>query len=131
MIQGCIRPSLGLIKRKQLSILVELVQTPDKAFLINLDHKNADEVHFRIIRSSHDLVDERNQKKWDDRFKHLTKIDAIDSWSVTDLNQSDYLNHSTEVEVKPLPIGMYMLLACTDKNFKDKSILQIAFYLPS
>ncbi len=108
------------IKRKDLRINYELVQIPNQKFLIQLEHKNAESVHFKIIRSSHELIEERNKMKWDKRFTEMRKKDFVHEWNVQGLNMKDYLSHSTEVEVPSLEKGMYMLLASTNPDFKDK-----------
>lgn len=121
------------ILHKDLNVQVEKILPPNISFLVNVQFRNIDSAHFRLVRIENPRRFPRNNV--DEEVARLTALKPLSSWSLAlPLKDSsgavDYKEHS--VDVKPLmpstkdgtpdmPFGSYALIASPRADFATKN----------
>ncbi|MCO6497086.1 MAG: alpha-2-macroglobulin [Chitinophagaceae bacterium] len=108
---------------------LEKVNVPGKDFRALTGFKNVDTVYLRVARLTPRL---KNQISNSRNLKNVYATAAsIKEWTQPLPSIKDYLEHSAEIRVEGLPVGEYLLIASTKKNFGDeKSVLSASeFYV--
>ncbi|MFK7809162.1 MAG: MG2 domain-containing protein, partial [Saprospiraceae bacterium] len=109
------------IESKSLKMISELVNVPEKPFLLKLDAKNINQVYFRIAKLSPKEYNRITQVDRRKVIKELKKLKAIESWSSLWPATEDYQQHTIETRAPKLPNGSYLVMASADKNFSDSN----------
>ncbi|MBL7992058.1 MAG: hypothetical protein JNN25_11520 [Candidatus Kapabacteria bacterium] len=123
------------ILHKELNVFVEKTVLPNIPFLVNVQFRNIDTAHFRLVRIENPRRFQRYTSNTDEEIARLTALKPVSSWSVSlpikDSNASvDYKTHS--VDIKPtlpigtnnttdLPVGFYALVASSRADFAAKN----------
>lgn len=123
------------IRHKELNVFVEKTVLPNAPFLVNVQFRNIDTVHFRLVRIENPRRFQGYNANTDEEIARLTALKPVSSWSVSlpvkDSNSSvDYKTHS--VDIKPtlpiganitadLPVGFYALVASSRADFAAKN----------
>ncbi len=103
---------------------MEKVNLPAQPFRVFLRYRNTPVLYLRVVS-----VDKPMKAKWEnpfdeDHWKELTKLPPVKTWEQTLPLPADYLSHTTEIPVQGLPVGEYLLIISTEKDFAlDKSAL--------
>jgi uncharacterized protein YfaS (alpha-2-macroglobulin family) len=106
------------ILQKQISSQIEAVNVPNQPFRLYVKYKNTDTLFYRIIKL---------HPKWglhndgDTYWNKLAKLPFITSGFQSLPVTKDYQQHAVELKMDALPIGHYMILASTGKNFIDST----------
>ncbi len=117
------------ILSKSLSFIIESFNIPNEAILMNVNYRNIEKVHGRIIKMTDKQIKKFQQLRWDERADYIRKLDPIKGFAFDLQVTDDYRGHSTEIKVAPLAVGHYMMVLSNDSNLKDKSnALQYAFF---
>lgn len=115
---------INLIQTKSIQVTTEKVNTPNKPSLALLSYKNVSKVYARLLKVDYDNYKDyyRNQSNED----FLTKLPRwlsgqkiISEWEIVLENDGDYQNHSSEMKIPAQPMGFYVLLIASNKNFES------------
>jgi len=107
-----------LIDRKELSFIVESINTANKPFRARLDYKNVDKVHYRIVESKKSL--QKNFSYSEKYIKQLLKEKVLASGTFDLRTFNDYRSHSTELMLPELSSGKYYILIGNDAEFRTQ-----------
>jgi hypothetical protein len=124
---------LNTIKTKSLKFTMEKVNLPAQPFRIFVNYQNIPTVYLRVIRADEKLKKELTNQ-YDAKFwPAVISANPIKSWEQNVPAMADYQPHSAEVKIDALPVGEYMLVASSDKDFKNSSAILGArlFYISS
>jgi uncharacterized protein YfaS (alpha-2-macroglobulin family) len=111
----------GQILQPSLSLQVEMVNVPGKAFLSLVNYKNIKNLHLKIIKADEQLNklnDRHEQKKF---IEELNKRKPHTVWQQALPETKDYRNHSTEIKLNELPFGKYYVVASAGKDFNGET----------
>lgn len=114
------------IKRKELHITVEEVIIPNEPSKFLLQYKNVNQVFLKVIAINNQENFWKGLQKYshnDEAITSLLQAPVIKQWSETLLGNEDYELHRTEVKIDKLPVGMYVLMVSTDKQFRTANNL--------
>ena len=114
---------LNALNQKKLKFSVEKVNVPDQPFRAMIEYKNFSQLYLRLIRADEKLKGELDNY-YDEKF--WTKIiaaPALRNWEQSLPATNDLQQHAAEIKIDALPVGDYLLLVSTDKNFNAKSSL--------
>lgn len=113
----------GLIRtleEPELRLQVEWVNIPDQPFLARLDFRNLTHVYGRVILMSEkrkDQFEKAQNKGNEEALKYLKDLPATYSWDQELPATGDYRSHSTELKMKALPSGKYLLFISSTPDF--------------
>lgn len=120
---------INQIQIKALQITAEKVNTPNKPALALLSYKNVSKVYARLVQVNYDdYLNYRNTEKNEDFLKKLKAQKVKNEWEIQMDNDSDYQIHSAEFKIPAQPIGFYVLLVSSNKNFE--SLNEAVTYTP-
>ena len=105
------------IEQKELSLVAEQINIPEKPFRVLVGFRNVDTVFFRVVKVSQKDIDKIKVMEYDVKFNELTKYPVYKSWSQQLPLDGDYQDHFTEIKVDGLPLGSYYLIASTNAGF--------------
>ncbi len=115
------RNALIEIRKTSISLTLEEANVPDKPILSMLNHKNLNNVYFKILK-----IDPEKDKALRDKLNSTQLInsylllDVVKEWRTQLSNDGDYQSHRTEIKIPELPLGYYVILASTNKDFTCK-----------
>ncbi|MBS1627703.1 MAG: alpha-2-macroglobulin [Bacteroidetes bacterium] len=104
------------ILSKQLSVTTEKVNIPNLPFRALINFTNIDSLFVKIIPST-----SNNNNIYQLSFSDLVQKKSIQSFSQKLPVTNDYQPHSTEIKIDGLPVGEYILLTSSSKNFNDST----------
>jgi len=108
----------SLIKTKSLAFNVEEGNLPNKAFRARIQYSNLNKVYLRVIEEDADKFSKNIENYYGEKLiKKFLSEKTVKEWSFDLPNDGDYQSHSVEIKVDGLPLGHYVLLAGSDKNF--------------
>lgn len=107
---------LNRILATEVQAKLESVNVPGQPFRLLLSYKNMDKVFFRVL--SKELVDKR-KTKWnpDSLWTKIAGLPFLKNFDQALPNEQDYLRHSVELKIDALPVGEYVLLGSSGKDF--------------
>ena len=114
---------LNSITQLHFSFNIEKINIPAQPFRALIEYYNMSAIHFRIIQPNETLKKEIENKSGDEYWKLITVANPIRSWEQFLPDTKDLQEHKAEVKIDGLPAGEYMLIAASDKDFKDKNTL--------
>ena len=122
---------LKRILQKTVSTTVELVNLPGEPFRALVKYKNIPKVYLRVIKYDRQMDEQLINRYQDSYWKKLVKVGAIKSWEQSIPVTTDYLAHSVEIKIDPLPIGEYALISSDHSDFSDSSAVlsQVNFHV--
>ena len=109
------------IKYKNLSFQMEAVNIPDEPMLSLLKYRNINKVWLKVIPVTYEQKNEVRRTRYDDFDNYFSKLDAVKEWKVDLPDQRDYREHSVELKVEDLPIGLYAVLVADNSKFSGKN----------
>ena len=114
---------LNQIKKERLQISLEKVNLPGQPFRALVDYGNFNTLYLRIIKLGDNLRKQLEDQYNDRYWPSILAADAIRTWEQELPQTADMQEHSVEITVDALPVGEYLLIAGTSKNFNDKKTL--------
>jgi len=109
------------IQEKSMLLVTEKVNGPDKPFRALFTYKNVNKVYVRIAKMDIDKFNRWEERYYGDQLmKQYIKLPAFKEWELTVPDDKDYSQHSVEIKMPELPLGHYMVLVGSDKNFSTK-----------
>lgn len=122
---------LNQILSKSLNITTEEVVLPNEASKILVKYRNIPKAFFRLVRL------DNSTNKWignyygytQDKNIELLSLPSMQQWSTDLPGTEDYQQHSTEVKIDALKIGVYAIIVSSKENFatEDNSLSYAIF----
>jgi uncharacterized protein YfaS (alpha-2-macroglobulin family) len=112
---------LNQLKAQSLNFSVEKVNVPSLPFRSLVKYTNLAQLHLRLIKVDEALAKKMDNKYGDDFWKIVLEQPAIKNWEQTVPDTKDLQEHAAEVKVDGLPVGKYMLLMSSNKQFTNKT----------
>jgi hypothetical protein len=109
---------LTTLMLQDIDFSIEDVNIPFQPFRVLIKYSNTPDIWLRVVKYQ-DAV-ERIQDE-EEYIKAIVSLPAIKEWQQALASTEDLQHHRAEIKIESLPPGKYMLLAATDKNFKDKN----------
>jgi uncharacterized protein YfaS (alpha-2-macroglobulin family) len=113
---------LNDIESPSLNITTEEVLIPNQPALVEIKYKNLSNLYIRIVKLDSDATT-NNYEDTEKRYEAYSKLAPVQSksWQLKDIG--DYRNHSTEIMLEPLPVGIYAIVSSTASDFTAKDNL--------
>ncbi|MFL5773238.1 MAG: MG2 domain-containing protein, partial [Flavisolibacter sp.] len=112
---------LSEIKQKSFSFQLEKVNLPGQAFRCLVNYQNIGQLYFRVVSATESLKKAfRDNDYTDNSWEQLAKAIPVKTWTQPLTAETDYINHSIEIKIDPLPVGEYYLFASYDQQFTIK-----------
>ncbi len=109
------------ILKKYFSFQTEEVNAPNKAFRTILTHQNADSLFIKVAAVDVDKYKSLMKTyNTDEVMNYYNSLSPTKSWAVKIKNEGDYQMHLVEIKMPELVSGLYVILASTDKKFKNE-----------
>ncbi|MCH7722833.1 MAG: hypothetical protein IIC76_05755 [Bacteroidetes bacterium] len=105
------------ILRKNLRFQTEYGNIPDQPFRALISFTNVNRIYLRIIPWNDKLEKKEKNLNAQKRIQFYVKQKPTREWSLNLPADKDYQDHSVEIKMPALPIGRYLILVATDKNF--------------
>ena len=110
------------IKEHDMKLVTDNVTSPDKPSLGLLTYKNLKKVYLRIIQPKKLETDQEEATLYgEELLKYYSKFPAILEWSLDLPDDGDFQLHSTEIKIPELPVGAYVILLGSAKDFNFKN----------
>ncbi len=108
----------GIINQASLSVTTESINLPDKPFRASVSYKSTPEVFARVVQIDFKENSRLTRKYYDKQLvsKYVAKP-VFKQWSVKLPDDGDYQTHTAEIKMPELPLGYYIVLISSDKNF--------------
>ena len=113
------------IKKKELKLTLNSVNTPNKPFLSLISYKNVSDIYLRLIKISpeKDMV-LRQKLNNQELIKEYLNIPVLRTWSEKLPDDNDFQAHKAEIKIPELKSAYYILLLSDDENFDvSKSVI--------
>jgi hypothetical protein len=115
---------LNTINSKSLQFSIEKVNVPNQPFRALVNYKNINTVYLRLIKADESLKKELADQYGDKYWSSILAAKAERNWQQALPVTNDLQDHSVEINVDALPAGEYVLVAGSDKDFKnEKTVL--------
>ncbi len=114
---------LNQINSKQLQFHLEKVNVPGQPFRALVEYRNFDRVYLRLVKPDDYLKKQLEDQYGDKYWSSIIAAKPIRSWDQPLPATNDMQQHAVEIKVDGLPVGEYLLVAATEKDFNDKSVL--------
>lgn len=115
---------LNTINSKSLQFSIEKVNVPNQPFRALVNYKNINTVYLRLVKADENLKKELADQYGDKYWSSILAAKAERNWQQALPVTNDLQDHSVEIKVDALPAGEYVLVAGSDKDFKnEKTIL--------
>jgi hypothetical protein len=114
---------LNKVNTVSLNFSLEKINVPAHPFRVLVKYRNFSTVYLRLVKPDaalrKQLTGYLDEKDW----PLIVKAKAERSWQQILPLPNDLQEHSTEIKVDALPVGEYLLLASTQKDFNPKDAL--------
>lgn len=124
---------LNTINSKSLQFSIEKVNVPNLPFRALVNYRNLNTIYLRLIKADETLKKELADQYGDKYWSSILAAKAERNWQQALPATNDLQDHSVEIKVDALPAGEYVLVAGSDKDFKnEKTVLGARlFYVSS
>ncbi|MCX6234720.1 MAG: MG2 domain-containing protein [Bacteroidetes bacterium] len=120
------------ITEKALNLTTTYGNVEGQSFLGLVSYKNSPEIFIRIISLPAETDRRLREGK---RAKELVvgylRLPVLKEWKVGLIDDGDFQTHATEIKIPELPLGYYVILASTDKDFSytDEVVAYSSFWI--
>lgn len=115
---------LNAINSKSLQFSIEKVNVPNQPFRALVNYRNLNTVYLRLVKADENLKKELADQYGDKYWSSILAAKAERNWQQALPVTNDLQDHSVEIKVDALPAGEYVLVAGSDKDFKnEKTVL--------
>lgn len=108
------------LNKPSLQFRVEKVNIPEQPFRAMINYRNVSQLYLRIIKPDEklklQLENQYDEKYW----PALLAAKPFREWQQALPAANDMQDHATEIKVDALPVGEYILISSSDKNFSSK-----------
>ena len=109
------------ILEKSMTLVAEKVNAPGKAFRSLFTYKNMNKVYIRIAKMDFDKFNEYSENYYgEELIKKYLKLPVLKEWEVSLPDDGDYNQHAVELMIPELPLGHYLVITGSDKQFSTK-----------
>ena len=121
------------IEEKSLSIAIEDINLPNENILSKISYKNIDKVYLKVVKISPEERRTINHIYGKMRDKYINTLTPIVHKSIS-LIKDDYKEHSSEVSLGSYPLGEYLFVLSSDKDFNKNisytisSVSKLAYF---
>ncbi|MBL7708741.1 MAG: alpha-2-macroglobulin, partial [Chitinophagaceae bacterium] len=124
---------LNAINSKSLQFSIEKVNIPNLPFRALVNYRNLNTVYLRLVKADENLKKELADQYGDKYWSSILAAKAERNWQQVLPVTNDLQDHSVEIKVDALPAGEYVLVAGSDRDFKnEKTVLGARlFYVSS
>lgn len=123
------RQLLQSIESKELTLQAEEAVLPGEASKVLVRYRNVPRAWIRVVPV--DAAQFRDYGRYGDEDfnKELLRKKPLQSFAAALPGTADYDQHSTELKIDALPVGMYVVLISSNESFsKENNILSYAFF---
>jgi hypothetical protein len=123
---------LQSINQTDLDFSLEKVNVPGQPFRMYVGYRNFPTLYLRIVKPDAALKKQMEDRYGEKYWAAIANATPLKSWQQTLPATNDLQRHTTEIKVDGLPVGEYLVIASTQKDFKDKkSVLGARFFYVS
>ena len=109
------------ILAKSIDFITEKVNIPNEAARALVTYKNLKTAYVRIAEIDVDKYNKSIENLYgEELIKKYLKLTAIKQWTIELPDDGDYQTHTTEIKIPELPLGHYVVLIGSDKDFSYK-----------
>ncbi len=123
---------LKTILKQELNLQTEKVNLPNQPFRMLVTYRNINQTYFRLVTLTKQLKNKlRKVNNWQEEYwQQLLQLPVAKTFTQPLPAVKDYRQHRVEVSMEGLPVGEYILLASTDKEFgfKENVVAAQFFY---
>lgn len=115
---------LQQIIRPQMELQTEKVNVPDQPFRTLVNWRNFTQLHFRLVKIDKSILEKlrsSNTGDGDGYWTSLLALPVLKTFSRNLPDTRDHQMHRAEINVDPLSIGQYALIASANKDFGLKT----------
>ncbi|HSH66114.1 MAG TPA: MG2 domain-containing protein [Bacteroidia bacterium] len=110
------------IQEHDMRLVTDHVTSPDKPFLGLLTYKNLKNIYIRIIQPKKAENEQAEPALYGEQLiNYYSKLPSIKEWTLDLPDDGDYQLHSTEIKIPDLPVGNYVILLASSKEFTYKN----------
>lgn len=119
------KPFIENIKAKSLNTTTEDVNEPGKPARALISFKNTNKIYLRVIKADYRKNRELTREQSTETLvKKYVNEKAVSTFEYDLPDDGDYNVHTTEIKLPELPVGYYILLGSTSKDFScEKNIV--------
>jgi hypothetical protein len=114
---------LNQLNSRHLQFSLEKVNLPDQPFRALVEYRNYSKLYLRIIKPDENLKKQMEDQYGDKYWSSIISAKPIRSWEQSLPVTNDLQQHSAEIKVDALPIGEYLMVVATDKDFSNSKTL--------
>ncbi|HEX5654951.1 MAG TPA: alpha-2-macroglobulin family protein, partial [Chitinophagaceae bacterium] len=111
------------INRKSLQFHIEKVNIPNQPFRALVAYRNCNTIYLRLIKADEKLKKELENQHGDKFWPAILAAKAEKNWQQNLPATNDLQEHKVEIKVDALPVGDYVLVAGTEKDFNSKKAI--------
>lgn len=110
------------ISEHHLQLITNKITNPDKPSLGLLTYKNLRKVYARIVQPSKREGEQSEPNIYgEELLKYYLKFPAVKEWTFDLPDEGDFQMHATEIKIPELPVGDYIVLLGSSKEFNIKN----------
>jgi uncharacterized protein YfaS (alpha-2-macroglobulin family) len=110
------------LKEHFLQVITEKIASPDKPSLARLTYKNLKKAYARIVQPpKQEGAQDGPALYGEELLKYYLKFPAVKEWSFDLPDDGDYHSHATEIKIPELPVGSYIVLIGSNKDFSVRA----------
>jgi hypothetical protein len=114
---------LNRVNSLSLQFSVEKVNVPDLPFRALINYRNFSKLYLRLIKPDEKLKKDMENRYDDKYWQTIIWAKSFREWEQSLPLTNDMQEHIAEIKVDALPVGEYLLVASTDKDFAGKKTL--------
>jgi hypothetical protein len=123
---------LNRIKSQSLQFMVEKVNVPGQPFRVLINYRNFNQLYLRLIKPDDKLRKDLENQNEDKYWPAMIAAKTVRSWEQSLPVTNDMQEHLVEIKADGLPIGEYLLVAATGKDFSgDQTVVGARFFYVS
>lgn len=114
---------LRTVNTRSFQFNLEKVNVPGQPFRSLVEYRNIGTLYFKIVKADQalkELLENRNDEKY---WPALIAAAPVKTWEQALPATNDLQQHNVEIKVGALPIGEYLMVASSEKDFKTKNAI--------
>lgn len=109
------------ILEHDMKLITDNVTSPDKPSLGLLTYKNLKTVYLRVIQSKKAELEQDSRLYGEELINSYLKAPVVKEWTLNLMDEGDYQTHAAEIKIPELPVGSYVILLGSTKEFTYKN----------